>query len=122
MTGVFAAGRILNEKTARSQCLGGMIFGIGMALTEELVHDVRDGHIVNRDFAEYHLPVNADVPQIDVLLLDERDDFANPLQVKGIGELGICGAAASITNAIYNATGVRIRDYPATLDKIIAAR
>lgn len=120
MLGVFAAGRILNEKTARSQCLGGMTFGIGMALTEELVHDPRHGQIVNHDFAEYHLPVNADVPQLDVAFLEERDDYANPLQAKGIGELGICGAAAAITNAIYNATGVRVRDYPATLDKVLA--
>ena len=119
MLGVFAAGRILNAKTARSQCLGGMTFGIGMALTEELLHDKRDGHIVNRDFAEYHLPVNADVPQIEVVLLEERDRWANPLQAKGIGELGICGAAASIVNAIHNATGVRVRDLPATLDKVI---
>lgn len=119
MLGVFAAGRILNAKTARSQCLGGMTFGIGMALTEELLHDDRDGHIVNRDFAEYHLPVNADVPQIEVLLLEERDAWANPLHAKGIGELGICGAAASIVNAIYNATGVRMRDLPATLDKVL---
>lgn len=119
MLGVFAAGRILNAKTARSQCLGGMTFGIGMALTEEIVHDPRDGHIVNRDFAEYHLPVNADVPQIDVVLLDERDAWANPLQAKGIGELGICGAAAAVVNAIYNATGVRVRDLPATLDKVL---
>jgi xanthine dehydrogenase YagR molybdenum-binding subunit len=119
MLGVFAAGRILNAKTARSQCLGGMTFGIGMALTEELIHDRRDGHIVNRDFAEYHLPVNADVPQIEVVLLDERDPWANPLQAKGIGELGICGAAASVVNAIYNATGVRVRDLPATLDKVL---
>ncbi|MCR8826690.1 xanthine dehydrogenase family protein molybdopterin-binding subunit [Pseudosulfitobacter koreensis] len=120
MLGVFAAGRILNHKTARSQCLGGMTFGLGMALTEELMHDPRDGHIVNRDLAEYHLPVNLDVPQLDVVLLDERDAYANPLQSKGIGELGICGAAAAITNAIFNATGVRVRDYPATLDKVLA--
>lgn len=119
MLGVFTAGRILNEKTARSQCLGGMTFGIGMALTEELIHDHRDGHIVNRDFAEYHLPVNADVPQLEVVLMEERDEWANPLQAKGIGELGICGAAASIVNAIYNACGVRVRDLPATLDKVI---
>lgn len=119
MLGVFSAGRILNAKTARSQCLGGMTFGIGMALTEELMHDRRDGHIVNRDFAEYHLPVNADVPQIDVVLLEERDDWASPIQAKGIGELGVCGAGAAITNAIYNATGVRVRDYPATLDKVL---
>lgn len=119
MHGTFAAGRILNPKTARSQCLGGMTFGIGMALTEELMHDPRDGHIVNRDLAEYHVPVNADVPQITVELLSERDPWANPMQVKGIGELGICGAAAAVVNAIHNATGVRVRDLPATLDKIL---
>ncbi|WP_138934071.1 xanthine dehydrogenase family protein molybdopterin-binding subunit [Roseovarius arcticus] len=119
MHGTFAAGRILNAKTARSQCLGGMTFGIGMALTEELIHDPRDGHVVNHDLAEYHLAVNADVPQIDVVLLEERDPWANPMQAKGIGELGICGVAAAITNAIFNATGVRVRDYPATLDKIL---
>lgn len=120
MLGVYAAGRILNRKTARSQCLGGMSWGIGMALTEELVHDPRDGHIVNRDFAEYHLPVNADVPQLDVVFLDERDDAGCPMQSKGIGELGFCGAAGAVLNAIYNATGVRVRDYPATLDKLLA--
>ena len=120
MLGVFAAGRILNAKTARSQCLGGMTFGIGMALTEELIHDPRNGAIVNRDFAEYHLPVNADVPQLEVDFLKERDPWASPIQAKGIGELGISGAAASINNAIFNACGVRVRDYPATLDKILA--
>lgn len=120
MHGSFAAGRILNAKTARSQCLGGMTFGIGIALTEEMAFDPRDGHVTNHNLAEYHIPVNADVPQLTVELLEERDDWANPLQAKGIGELGICGAAAAITNAIYNATGVRVRDYPATLDKVIA--
>ncbi|WP_425409853.1 xanthine dehydrogenase family protein molybdopterin-binding subunit [Hyphococcus sp.] len=120
MLGVFGAGRILNEKTATSQCYGAMIWGIGMALTEELVHDFRDGRIVNRDLAEYHLPVNLDAPQIEVTLLPERDPWASPIQSKGIGELGICGAAAAVTNAIYNATGVRVREYPATLDKVIA--
>lgn len=120
MVGTFSAGRILNEKTARSQCIGGMIWGIGMALTEELVHDHRNGHIVNHDLAEYHIPVNLDVPQIEVAFMEDRDDWANPLQAKGIGELGICGAAGAVTNAIYNATGVRIRDYPATLDKVLA--
>ncbi len=120
MLGTFAAGRILNPKTARSQCIGGMTFGIGAALTEELVHDLRDGHIVNHDLAEYHLPVNLDVPQIEVHFLEERDDQACPLQSKGIGELGISGAGAAITNAIANATGARIRSYPATLDKLLA--
>ena len=119
MLGAFAAGRILNRKTARSQCMGGMTWGIGMALTEELAHDPRHGQIVNHDLAEYHVAVNADVPQIEVLLLEERDDWASPLQSKGLGELGICGAAAAVTNAIYNATGVRVRDYPATLDKVL---
>ncbi len=120
MLGVYAAGRILNEKTARSQCIGGMTWGIGTALTEELIHDARDGHIVNHDFAEYHVPVNADVPQLDVMFIDERDDTGCPLQSKGIGELGFCGAAGAVVNAIYNATGVRVRDYPVTLDKILA--
>ena len=119
MLGVFSAGRILNQQTARSQCHGGMIFGIGAALTEELVHDLRDGHIVNHNLAEYHVPVNLDVPQLDVVFLEERDPWANPLQSKGVGELGISGAGAAITNAIFNATGIRVRDYPATLDKLL---
>ena len=119
MHGSFAAGRILNPKTARSQCLGGMTFGIGMALTEELIHDARDGHLVNRDLGEYHIPVNADVPQLTVNFVEERDPWANPMQAKGIGELGICGAGACILNAIHDATGVRVRDLPATMDKIL---
>ena len=119
MLGVFAAGRILNEKTARSQCHGGMIWGIGAALTEEIAHDPRDGHVVNRDLAEYHIPVSLDVPRLDVLFVDERDDHANPIQAKGIGELAISGAGAAIVNAIHNACGVRVREYPATLDKIL---
>jgi xanthine dehydrogenase YagR molybdenum-binding subunit len=116
----FAAGRILNEKTARSQCIGGIVFGIGAALSEELVHDPRSGKIVNRDLAEYHVPVHADIPPIEVVFLPERDRFANPLQAKGIGELGISGAGAAVANAIYNATGVRVRDFPLTLDKLLA--
>ena len=119
MLGVFGAGRILNEKTATSQCYGGMIWGIGSALSEELVFDTRDGHLVNHDLAEYHIPVNLDVPQVEVVLLEERDDHASPIQSKGIGELGICGAAAAVTNAIHNATGIRVRDYPVTLDKLL---
>lgn len=119
MTGAFGFGRVLNAKTARSQCLGGMVWGIGSALTEELAFDVRDGHLVNHDLAEYHVPVHADVPAIEVILLEERDAAASPLQAKGVGELGICGAAGSIANAVYNACGVRIRSFPLTLDKII---
>jgi xanthine dehydrogenase YagR molybdenum-binding subunit len=120
MLGVFSAGRILNAKTARSQCLGGMTFGIGAALSEELVHDPRNGKVVNRDLAEYHVPVNADIPQIEVEFLEERDVHANPIHAKGIGELGISGAGAAIANAIYHATGVRVRDYPITCDKLLA--
>jgi xanthine dehydrogenase YagR molybdenum-binding subunit len=120
MLGVFAAGRILNARTARSQAIGGMIFGIGAALTEDLIHDPRNGKIVNRDLAEYHVPVHADVPRIEAIFLEERDVHANPLHAKGIGELGICGAGAAVANAIYNACGVRVRDYPITLDKLLA--
>ncbi|MFD2237020.1 xanthine dehydrogenase family protein molybdopterin-binding subunit [Aureimonas populi] len=116
---VGAAGRILNEKTARSQCYGGQIFGIGAALTEELVVDPRSGLFVNHDLAEYHVPVNADVPQLEVVLLEERDRYASPLAGKGIGELAISGVGAAVTNAIYNACGVRVRDYPMTLDKVL---
>jgi xanthine dehydrogenase YagR molybdenum-binding subunit len=115
---VFAAGRILNTKTATSQAIGGIVFGIGGALTEELVHDVRTGKVVNRDLGEYHVPVHADIPDIDVLYLEERDRLANPLLAKGIGELGVCGSGAAVANAIYNATGVRVRDFPITLDKL----
>jgi xanthine dehydrogenase YagR molybdenum-binding subunit len=120
MLGVFAAGRILNPKTARSQAIGGMVFGIGAALTEDAVVDTRYGHFVNQDFAEYHIPVHADVPDIEAIYLPELDDKANPLKAKGVGELGISGAGAAIANAVYNACGVRIRDYPLTLDKVIA--
>jgi xanthine dehydrogenase YagR molybdenum-binding subunit len=120
MLGVFAAGRLLNEKTARSQVLGGMIWGIGNALHEEAVLDARHGMFVNHDLAEYHVPVNADVPDIEVVFLPELDDQANPLRIKGVGELGISGAGAAVANAIFNATGVRIRDYPLTLDKVLS--
>ncbi|GAB7129201.1 xanthine dehydrogenase family protein molybdopterin-binding subunit [Silvimonas sp. JCM 19000] len=119
MLGVFAAGRILNEKTARSQALGGMTFGIGAALTEELVVDDHLGLFANHDLAEYHVATNADVPALEVVFLPEVDDKANPLKIKGVGELGICGAGAAVANAIYNATGVRVRDYPLTLDKLL---
>lgn len=117
---VHAAGRILNEKTARSQCLGGVTMGIGSALTEEVAQDHRFGSYVNHDLAEYHVPVHADIPDIEVVFLPELDDKASPLKAKGLGELGICGVGAAVANAVYNACGVRIRDYPLTLDKILA--
>ena len=90
-----------------------------MALTEDMAHDHRDGHIVSRDLAEYHVPCHADVPPLDVEFLEERDAFVGPMQAKGIGELGICGAGAAVLNAIHNACGVRVRDLPATPEKII---
>jgi xanthine dehydrogenase YagR molybdenum-binding subunit len=122
MLGVFTAGRILNEKTARSQAIGGMIFGIGAALLEGMTLDPRFGsYFVNHDLAEYHVPVHADVPDVDALFLAELDDKSNPLKSKGVGELGICGAGASLANAIYNACGARVRDYPITLDKLLSA-
>jgi xanthine dehydrogenase YagR molybdenum-binding subunit len=120
MVGVFTAGRVLNAKTARSQAIGGMVFGVGAALHEELTLDPRFGYFVNHDLAEYHVPVHADIPAIDAVFLAELDDRSNPLKSKGIGELGICGAGASIANAVYNACGARIRDYPITLDKLLS--
>ncbi|MGP0147604.1 xanthine dehydrogenase family protein molybdopterin-binding subunit [Pseudomonas oryzihabitans] len=120
MLGVFAAGRILNEKTAHSQMLGGMIWGVGSALHEDGVIDVRHGHFVNHDLADYHYPCHLDIPAIEAHFLPEVDDKANPLKIKGVGELGICGAGAALTNAVYNACGVRIRDYPLTVDKVLA--
>jgi len=120
MLGVFTAGRVLNAKTARSQAIGGMVFGLGAALHEEMMLDPRFGFYVNHDLAEYHVPVHADIPAIEAVFLAELDDKSNPLKSKGIGELGICGAGASIANAVYNACGARIRSYPITLDKILA--
>ena len=118
MLGVFDCGRILNAKTARSQAQGGMIWGLGYALHEHAVLDQRSGAYVNRDLGEYHIPVNADVPQIEAYFVEEIDNHASPVGAKGIGELGISGAGAAVTNAIYNATGVRVRDWPMTLDQI----
>jgi len=122
MLGVFAAGRILNMKTATSQATGAMIWGVGSALHEDAVVDPRYGYFVNHDLAEYHVPAHADIPAIEAVFLEEVDDKANPLKIKGVGELGICGAGAAVANAVYNATGVRIRNYPLTLDKVLTGR
>ena len=121
MLGAFGFGRVLNEKTARSQCIGGITWSIGVALTEALEFDPNDGHLVNCDLAEYHVPVHRDVPDLDVIMVEERDPVASPIQAKGIGELGMCGGAAAIANAIYNACGARVFDYPMTPDRVIAA-
>lgn len=113
-----AAGKILNPKTARSQILGGVVWGIRMALHEETFTDHNLGRFMNHNFAEYHVPVNADIHDIDVIFVDEHDEKASPIGVKGLGEIGIVGTAAAIANAIYQATGKRIRDLPITMDKL----
>src|SRR5258708_19021731 len=119
MTGVFAAGRIINPKTARSQIIGGMTMGLGMALHEESLVDARFGHVLNHDFAGYHIPANADIGQFDVAWIDEVDPYVNPMGSKGIGEIGIVGVSAAIANAVYHATGIHVRDLPITPGKLL---
>jgi xanthine dehydrogenase YagR molybdenum-binding subunit len=116
-----AAGRILNPKTARSQILGGVVMGIGMALHEEAMTDHRLGKIMNHNLAEYHIPAHADIEDIEVIFVDERDERVSPLGVKGLGEIGIVGTAAAVSNAIFHATGKRVRDFPITIDKLVVA-
>jgi len=120
MLAVCAAGRILNPKTARSQLIGAMTMGVGGALMEHLVVDKRLGFFVNHDLAGYEVPVHADIPHQEVIFLDENDPMSSPMKAKGVGELGLCGVGAAVANAIHNATGIRVRDYPVTLDKLIA--
>ncbi|KJV34848.1 aldehyde oxidoreductase molybdenum-binding subunit PaoC [Luteibacter yeojuensis] len=119
MLAVCAAGRILNPKSARSQVIGAMTMGVGAALMEDLYVDKRLGFFVNHDLAGYEVPVHADIPHQEVIFLDEADPVSSPMKAKGVGELGLCGVAAAIANAVYNATGVRVRDYPVTLDKLL---
>jgi xanthine dehydrogenase YagR molybdenum-binding subunit len=119
MLAVCAAGRILNPKSARSQVIGGMTMGVGAALMEELAVDRRLGFFVNHDLATYDVPTHADIPHQEVIFLDETDPVSSPMKAKGVGELGMCGVGAAVANAIYNATGVRVRDYPITLDKLL---
>lgn len=121
MLAVCAAGRILNPKSARSQVIGAMTMGVGAALMEELAVDKRQGFFVNHDLAGYEVPVHADIPHQEVIFLDETDPISSPMKAKGVGELGICGVSAAVANAIYNATGARVREYPITLDKILDA-
>jgi xanthine dehydrogenase YagR molybdenum-binding subunit len=119
MLAVCSCGRILNPKSARSQIIGAMTMGVGAALMEEHAVDKRHGFFVNHDLASYEVPVHADIPHQDVIFLDEPDPMSSPMQAKGVGELGICGSGAAVANAIHNATGVRVRDYPITLDKFL---
>ncbi|MGY3228668.1 xanthine dehydrogenase YagR molybdenum-binding subunit [Luteibacter sp. HA06] len=121
MLAVCAAGRILNPKTARSQVIGAMTMGAGAALMEELVVDKRLGFFVNHDLAGYEVPVHADIPHQEVVFLDETDAMSSPMKAKGVGELGLCGVAAAIANAVHHATGIRVRDYPVTLEKLLGA-
>src|SRR5438045_9563257 len=119
MRAVGASGRILNSKMARSQMIGAMTMGVGAALMEDLVVDKRAGFFVNHDLAGYEVPVHADIPHQDMIFLDETDPISSPVKAKGVAELGICGVAAAVANAIYNASAVRVRDYPITLDKLL---
>jgi xanthine dehydrogenase YagR molybdenum-binding subunit len=120
MLGVFDIGRVLNKATAGNQLIGGMVWGISYALGEAGEVDTRSGRWLNPDFADYHVAVHADVPAIEVHFVEEIDDHANQVGAKGVGELGISGAAAAVLNAIHNACGVRVYDIPATPDKLLA--
>jgi xanthine dehydrogenase YagR molybdenum-binding subunit len=122
MIGAFAAGRIVNPQLVRSQLLGGMIWGVSFALHEEAVVDRRSGRVMNANLADYHVPVNADVPFMDVLTVEEHDPHVNPLGIKGVGEIGITGSAAAVANAIWHATGVRVRRFPVKIGDLMAAR
>ena len=114
-----AGGLILNPNTARSQIIGGMVWGISHALQEDSKMDHRYGRFMNHNLAEYHVPVNADIHDLDVIFVDEHDDIVNPLGVKGLGEIGIVGLPAAVANAVWHATGKRIYDLPITLDRVM---
>ena len=121
MLGVFAGGRIVNPRTARSQLIGGMTFGLSMALHEQSVMDAGVGAIVTDDLADYHVATHADVGDLEARWIDEVDPHVNPMGTKGIGEIGIVGSAAAVANAVFHATGVRVRDLPITPDKLLGA-
>ncbi|HEY9524295.1 MAG TPA: molybdopterin cofactor-binding domain-containing protein, partial [Thermopolyspora sp.] len=120
LLGVFGVGRIINPKTARSQLVGGMTMGLSMALLEESVMDVEYGDYLNHDFAQYHIAACADVPDVEATWIDEDDPHLNPMGAKGIGEIGIVGTAAAVANAVHHATGIRIRDLPIRLDRLVS--
>jgi xanthine dehydrogenase YagR molybdenum-binding subunit len=120
VVGAFAAGRIINPRMVRSQLCGGMIWGVSFALHEHAIMDKRSGRPMNANLAEYHVPVNADVPALEAILVEERDPHVNALGIKGVGEIGITGTAGAVANAVWHATGVRVRKFPITLDRLIA--
>jgi xanthine dehydrogenase YagR molybdenum-binding subunit len=122
VVGAFAAGRIINPRLVRSQLCGGMIWGVSFALHEHAVMDPRSGRPMNPNLAEYHIPVNADVPSIEAILVEEHDPYVNALGIKGVGEIGITGTAGAVANAVRHATGVRVRKFPITLDRLIEAQ
>jgi xanthine dehydrogenase YagR molybdenum-binding subunit len=119
VVGAYGVGKLVNRKTGHSQLMGGIVWGLSMALFEETLIDRRAGRAVNGNLAEYHVPVNADIGTIEVHVVDEDDPHVNPLGAKGIGEIGITGVAAAVSNAVYHATGRRVRDLPITLDKLL---
>uniref|UniRef100_UPI00374DE93E xanthine dehydrogenase family protein molybdopterin-binding subunit n=1 Tax=Undibacterium sp. TaxID=1914977 RepID=UPI00374DE93E len=119
VVGAYGVGKLMNRKTGHSQLMGGIVWGLGMALFEKTEIDLRTGRPVNANLAEYHVPVNADIGDIDITVVEEHDEQINSLGAKGIGEIGIVGVAAAVANAIYHATGKRIRDLPITLDKLV---
>jgi xanthine dehydrogenase YagR molybdenum-binding subunit len=122
VVGAFAAGRIINPRMARSQLYGGMIWGVSFALHEHAVMDARSGRPLNPNLGEYHIPVNADVPSLEAILVEEHDPHVNALGIKGVGEIGITGTAGAVVNAVWHATGIRARQFPITLDRLIAPR
>ena len=119
LVGAFAAGRVINPRLVRSQYYGGMIWGVSFALHEQAVMDRRSGRLMNPNLGEYHVPVNADVPSLEAILVEEDDPYVNALGIKGVGEIGITGTAGAVANAVWHATGVRVRQFPITLDRLI---
>jgi xanthine dehydrogenase YagR molybdenum-binding subunit len=119
LVGAFAAGRVINPRLVRSQYYGGMIWGVSFALHERAVMDLRSGRVINPNLADYHVPVNADVPSLEAILVDEHDPHVNALGIKGVGEIGVTGSAGAVANAVWHATGVRVRQFPITLDRLM---
>lgn len=121
MVGAFAAGRVINPRLVQSQIFGGMIWGMSFALHEEALMDHRSGRILNANLAEYHVAVNADVPSLDALMIEEHDPHVNALGIKGVGEIGITGSAGAVANAVWHATGIRLRRFPIRISDFLAA-